>query len=242
MFRVRPATRHALWIAASFGLGSLLLALACVNAPSVEERVTQRIVATLSDPNANFTAYTTFAMPDSIVGVSSIDGGLGGTQTLSPEVADPILAEIASELTSRGYTRVARNQGPDLGVGVTGLNRLRVNTVGYGGWWGTGSQSSAFWGYPSSPFSAPWVIYQTVAWQSGTLVIELDDLRQARAQAGAPGPGSTVTLTTLDAPASIPVVWVALIHGVIGAVGATLTVPPIASIQQAFAQSPYLHR
>jgi hypothetical protein len=37
-------------------------------------------------------------------------------------------------------------------------------------------------------------------------------------------------------------VWAAFIYGVIGGLGATLQSPPIAGVQQAFTQSPYLQR
>jgi hypothetical protein len=73
------------------------------------------------------------------------------------------------------------------------------------------------------------------------LIIELNDLRAARAQAGAAAPPSGAALAAAAAPASINVVWVGLVHGVLGPLGSTLTEAPIASIQQAFAQAPYLH-
>jgi hypothetical protein len=78
-------------------------------------------------------------------------------------------------------------------------------------------------------------------------VIELYDLRAARdTSAAAPTPAQpqSQTLAAVDggAPAPIQVVWAAYIYGVIGGVGATVQTPPIAGVQQAFAQSPYLQR
>ena len=76
-------------------------------------------------------------------------------------------------------------------------------------------------------------------WQSGSLIIELYDLRAARDAARSSGTNPTVVAAT---GVTIPVVWAALIHGVIGGGGATLDVPPIAEVRQAFIQSPYLVR
>jgi hypothetical protein len=207
----------------------VLLAIAvlldCVGQPTVEELVAQRIVVTKFDPEASFASFRTFAIADTVVVLASLDAGQANPQVLDPAVSRPMLQEIAAQLSSRGYVQVARTEGPDLGVPVTALNQVRVQ-VPYGTWWSYGPAGPTYWGYPNAPIAAG-LSYDSIAWQSGTLVIELDDLRAARDQ---------------STNASVRVVWAGIIHGVIGAAGTSLEAPPIESIRQAFAQSPYLRR
>jgi hypothetical protein len=209
--------------ALALGAATLAGLVTCVNAPTVAERNAQRIVVTQFDPDAGFASYTTFAVPDSIVAVSALDAGSDASTPVAAAIADPTLGAIATELTQRGYVQVERSAEPDLGVAVTALTRQRVEAVSYGDWWGVGSAAPAFWGVGSTRLQAPFD-YETTAWQSGALIVELDDLRAARA-------GATLT-----------VVWAGLVYGVTGAAETPLTTPPISEIQQLFAQAPYLHR
>ena len=73
--------------------------------------------------------------------------------TVDPALATPTLQEISAQLSSRGYRRVARTEGPDFGVAVTAVNRLKAVNVGYGGWWGSGASSPAYWGYSGGGFA-----------------------------------------------------------------------------------------
>lgn len=238
--------------AAVMGAAAIVVAGACMNEPGLDERLAQRIVVTKFDPTANFSSFSTFAVPDTVVFLRKLDGGPSdpsSVETLNPAVADPILREVTSQLTSRGYTLVDRTAGPDLGVAVTAVSQLRTETVQYGEWWDSGSASPSFWGYSGVGVVAPFA-YTTFAWRSGTLLIELDDLRGPRSQAA-----PLLALTSPDAllvdgglpgtdPTKLPVriAWAAIIHGVISALGESLQVAPLDSIQQAFAQSPYVRR
>ncbi len=234
-----------------FGLLAMAAALAvlgvvasCHDEPTIEERVAARIVVTKLDPDANFAAFATFALPDSVSLIRAIDAGATpavvdaapSTSVLAPAIAQPLLDAIAGQLTGRGYQRVLRTEGPDLGVAVTALELTNASTVTYGDWWHTGAASPPFWGYDGVEVLAPFA-YVTLAWQSGTVVVELDDLREARAQkAGASTPTIAAVATP---PAFVRIAWAAVLHGVISeSTGA----PPIDALSQAFAQSPYLHR
>jgi uncharacterized protein DUF4136 len=218
----------------------VILGAGCNIEPSIEERTSQQIVVTKFDPGASFASYTTFAMPDSIPLFRSLDRTVAIVPgTLTPAIADPMLAEISAQLTSRGYTRVERTQGPDLGVAVTALEVLRAEQVSYGAWWGLGDSSASFWGYGGAVITSP-LAYETVAWRSGTIVVELDDLRAARALVPPVPATPTIAATSTAQPtAEITVVWAAILHGVVSPDTATA---PIAPLQQAFAQSPYLRR
>jgi hypothetical protein len=206
------------------------IVVACFHSPTLEERVAQQIVATKFDPAANFASFSTFAMPDSVAFfMGSIDAG---PTFVDNAVAAQTLAEIASQLTARGYRQVARTAGPDLGVAVTGIARLQVQTpVTFGDWHGLGSSSSVFWGFSGGVIVSPF-LYQTVAWETGALVMELFDLRDAA--------GSAAVVTDGGPTPILDVIWAGIIHGVIGPQGSTIQSAPIESIQQAFAQSPYI--
>ncbi|HZU82589.1 MAG TPA: DUF4136 domain-containing protein [Polyangiaceae bacterium] len=232
------ASRMAIVVSGS----ALAVAASCVSAPSTEQLVSQRIVATQYDPNVDVGSFATFAIVDVIPVYDAIDAG-APSQTLDPSIAGPILDQISSELSARGYRRVTRDQAPDLGVNVEAINRFReAQVVSYGGWWGVGTASPAYWGYPTSSLAAPFA-YQTVAWQSGTLIIELYDLRDAGPPGAAPAAEAVSVAGEAGAAPLIDVVWACLVHGIVGAAdAAVLGAPPTASIAQCFAQSPYLRR
>jgi hypothetical protein len=183
-------------------------------------------------------------MSESIDIVTELDGGDGGSSTaqVDPSLAVPTLEAIAAQMTSRGYRRVSRTDKPDLGVAVNAV--VRVNAaIPYGAWWGYGAATGGYWGYGGVPFASGVSSTGVALWKSGALVIELYDLRAARAAtagpitvqsapaATAPDAGSTPTIT---------IVWAAFIYGVIGGLASKVQQPPIAGIEQAFAQSPYL--
>ena len=91
--------------------------------------------------------------------------------------------------------------------------------------------------YNNAIVSSP-IAYETIAWQTGTVVVELDDLRGPRDLTPVV-PNVKVPSTAQSSVNEVRVVWAALLHGVINP--ATIA-PPIDALRQAFAQSPYLRR
>lgn len=238
------ARRRARWSAAAtlaVAAVTALTATGCLDTPAAGELLDDPIVATKRDPAADFASPSTFAMPDSIPLIEDVGTG-PATKTVDPAIAGASLDEIAAQLTARGYRRVARTDGPDLAVAVTAVNETRNTNIAYGGWWGSGDATTpAFWGYDGATIDTPFS-YPSVAWASGTVIIELYDLRAARDEAGRTGTRPTIASTSTAATARIPVLWAAFIHGVVGPPGASLAEPPLGLIRQAFAQSEYLHR
>ena len=239
--------RGRIFIPVTIVLAAGTAAASCLSQPDAEELVLQPVIVTKHDTNASFASYTTFAVTDTIPLLNAVVADAGPTgMTVDPALAQPTLDEIATQLTSRGYKRVARAATPDLGVAVTAITRVQLETVTFGGWWGAGGgTTSEFWGLEGG-FSATFN-YSTIAWKSGTLIIELYDLRAARAELMPTGatPTSTAptgTLAVSPGTVQIPVIWEAFIHAVVGPPGASLSAPPIAEIQQAFRQSPYVSR
>lgn len=214
----------------------------CVTTPSADELAAQRVIVTQFAPNTDFTAYRTFAMTEEIdVIVEGVDGG-NESRTVDPALATPFLDAIAHELEQRGYRRVGRTDKPDLGVAVDGVIRAKA-AVSYGAWWGYGAATPGYWGYGGAALSSGTISGGVAIWKVGAIVIELYDLRAARDGNAAAVPISAAPpgAAPSDAgppPPPIPVVWSAFLYGVIGEVEAETK--PIAAMQQAFAQSPYL--
>lgn len=227
------------------GAMATLEATSCVHEPSLEELAQEQIVITQFAPGTSFGSYRTFAIADSISVAKEQPGDAAVTITeVDSALAKETLDVIANELVSRGYQRVTRDAQPDLGVSVLAVVRQNA-VVPYGAWWGFGSASGAFWGYSGASFSTGITTSGLALWTSGALVIELYDLRAPRGTttpSPAVPPATRPLAVAPDAGATtIPVIWAAFIYGVIGGgLGATLQEPPVASIQQAFAQSPYL--
>jgi hypothetical protein len=118
-------------------------------------------------------------------------------------------------MEARGYTRVARNENPDLGVTVTLVNDFNLfqqviyPTGYYSGYYGYGS-----WYY------YPYV--NTYAYNTGVLIVELVDLKNRNAQN------------------QVKVVW----NSYMGDVFASRTPADdaVTAIDQAFQQSAYINK
>jgi len=219
----------------------VLGAASCVDPPSADELIAQQIVVTKFDPAVDFASFTTFAIVDTIPVYAAFDAG-APSRTVDASLAGPMLDAISSQLTARGYRRVGRGQAPDLGVNVEALVKIKTATLTpYGEWLGVGSAGAGYWGFQGGLILAPFE-YQTVAWSSGTLIIELYDLHDA----AMPSTSSTTRAAPSPTDAQGPIIdvaWGALIHGVVGELGAPpLTAPPLDAIEQCFAQSQYLRK
>jgi hypothetical protein len=216
----------------------LVIALAgCTyHGPGVEELATQTIVITKFAPDVDFGAFRTFATGDTIeVLTDDGDGGQTVTATVDPALARAAYDAFANELTARGYRRVDRADNPDLGASLTAAIRQSA-VVPYGAWWGFGSATGGFWGFGGSTLASGLTAPGVVFWRSGALILELLDLRAARA-----APQSGVTPAALATSPPLDVIWGGFIYGVLGpGTQGTFRTPSPAPIQQAFAQSPYL--
>jgi hypothetical protein len=231
----------------------------CAKEPGIDELAEQTVVVTQFAPGADFATFRTFAIVESIDVTSEADNGQVVTAPVDPGLSTQTLDAIAAELSARGYRRVTRADGPDLGVSVQGVKRLNA-VVPYGAWWGYGAATGGYWGYGGSTLATGITSTGVALWQSGALVIELYDLRAPREAAG--GSSAVPVLLPVDPDASaadasgpdasdggaggpsgppLSVVWSAFVYGVLGAsTDASLSAPPIDGIRQAFAQSPYL--
>ena len=196
-----------------------VLSWSCQTEPDSEKLIDQMVVSTNYDPEADFSAYTTYAIPADTIGF--ISNNSADTIITSPESELPrhVLSAIRRNLDDRGYTRVSRNEDPDLGVNVMIVNDFNLfqEVVYPGGYGYPGSYYSGYWGY-GSYYSYPYV--NTYAYNTGVLIIELVDLKNRT-------PDNRVK-----------VVWDAYLGDVYSTIDRLKQSED--AINQAFIQSPYL--
>jgi hypothetical protein len=191
----------------------------CRPEPEAVELVDQMVVSTNYDKTASFPSYATYAIPTDTIGFiseTSQDTIIVASRSSFPK---PVLQAINTELQARGFSRVNKNNSPDLGINVLVVNDFNVfqNVIYpdnyYGGYYG------GYYGY-NSWYSYPYV--QTYAYNTGVLIIEIVDLKN------------------LTPENKVRVLWSAYM----GDVYSTLDLErqAVDAIQQAFTQSPYLTR
>ena len=179
------------------------------------------VVYTNYDKNANFTAFETYYLPDSIL----IIGDKKEAEYWSDENAQKIIATYAANMNSRGYVRTDNKEEADLGLQVSYVKSTYfVTTYGQPQWW---------WGYPGYwdiPFWGNWGDWYypysvTYSYSTGSFVTEL---------------------LNLDAPqgqeAKLPILWTAYMSGLLSGSTSVNVNLAIEAVDQAFAQSAYLKK
>lgn len=203
----------------SFIVFATLFIVGCRPEPEALELVDQLVVSTNYDNTANFAAYATYAIPTDTIGFiseTSNDTIIVASRSSFPK---PVLQAVNAQMQARGFTRVAKNANPDLGINVLVVNDFNVfqdivypNNY-YGGYYG------GYYGY-NSWYSYPYV--QTYAYNTGVLIIEIVDLKN------------------LTPENKVRVLWSAYMGDVYSTID--LERQAVDAIEQAFTQSPYLTR
>lgn len=199
----------------------IVAVVACQPEPNGAQLYDKLVVATNYDPESSFDNYTTFSIPTDTLGFIS---NTSNDTLLTPGNSDyprPVISAIITSMTERGYSRVPKNQSPDLGIRAIVVNDLNVfqQVVYPNSYYGPGGYYSGYYGY-SSWYYYPYV--NTYAYKNAMLIIELIDLKNK----------------TPDN--KVKVVWAAYLgdlYGTIDLIEQTET-----GIDQAFIQSPYLTR
>ena len=194
-------------------------AWSCQTEPDSEKLIDQMVVSTNYDPEADFAAYTTYAIPTDTIGF--VSNNSEDTVIVSPESSFPrhVLTALKRKLDERGYTRVTRSDNPDIGVNVMVVNDFNLfQEVVYPGSYGyPGSYYSGYYGY-GSYYYYPYV--NTYAYNTGVLIVEIVDLKNR----------------TPDN--KVKVVWDAYMGDVYSTIDRLKQSEE--AIEQAFTQSPYL--
>lgn len=174
-----------------------------------------RIYVTNRDSAANFAAYKTYSLADS---VSLIDNGrFAGREATAWDVQ--VTSAVAAALNAGGYTRVARTANPDLGINVSRVYNTSTNVVNLGDYYGGygGYYDPYYWGYGGYGYYFPsaYGVYQST---EALLSVDILDLKNAASNGNIKG------------------IW----NGVIRGEGVFRSSNVQSGVQALFDQSPYL--
>lgn len=199
---------------------SVVFLTACHPEPDNKLLIDELVVATNYDPDANFSDYVTYAIPTDTIGFiseTSEDTIIVASESTFPRT---VLNAIKANLDARGYTRVPKNQNPDIGINVLVVNDFNVfQQVVYPNYGYPGNYYSGYYGY-SSWYYYPYV--NTYAYNTGVLIIEMVDLKNK----------------TPDN--KVKVIWDAYLGDVYSTLD--LEEQTVNAIDQAFIQSPYVEK
>jgi hypothetical protein len=155
-------------------LGMLFIG-SCTFYPSNTELNEEQLVdITKYDVTADFKSFNTFAIVDSISVIKNNDS----SHVLTPE-AQQILNRIIQNMETRGYTRVTKDENPDLAINVSVIEV--TNVYYYPGWYWTywGYYDPYYWGYPGYYYWYPYYPPVIAYYSTGTVIIDLLDLKNA---------------------------------------------------------------
>src|SRR6476659_1102673 len=189
---------------------------ACRKTPDTSELTVNFVVQTAKEPGADFSIYKTYYISDTIARRSTDPNDtlwVGGD-------AKQLVDAVKSNMNARGYTFVPTNHSrPDLGLGLTVLKDLNITVMYPGYWWGY--WGGCYWGYcgypPYYPYYGP-VVYSV---PTGTIVLDMIDLKNAAANE------------------KLYVPWASVMSGGLGYTNDDLQLG-VDAINQAFTQSPYI--
>lgn len=175
------------------------------------------VVATAHSPSANFGAYKTFFMPDTIPHLTDETSDLIG-RTYDQQ----ILNAIANSFEAVGYRRIDTTSvtGPDFIVTVEAVGSKTYVFYG-GGYWGWYPWYPG-WGYGWGGYYPYYPPVYGGSYSNGTIIVNMIDPDIARSD------------STFGA------VWFGAINGLLGDTQAGVQARFNKSINQLFVQSPYL--
>ena len=199
-----------------------LLVNACY--PGGAEYVDQvDLVYTNYNPDFNFSALSTFTLPDSIPFVDDDSRG-NKIEFLDEPYRSTILSNLRTQMESRGYTYVDNNSNADwliLPTASKTTDTYYYYDPGYWGWWGYPGWGAGWgWGYPG--------------YGGGTYVSSVKT-------------GTVMVQAVWDDPSISddqpkPVQWVGLLSGLLQGSQSSVNARIDRNIPQMFAQSEYFRK
>ena len=203
--------------------GTLVLILvivmisSCRKTPDTSQLTNKFVVITNRDPNANFSSYKTYHISDTVAYISNTPGA---DSIIVGAAAQALVGAVVTNMNARGYTKVNRNNNPDLGLKITALKQLNTGVVYPPGWWW------GYWGYPGycyyGCYPPYWGYPVAYAYNVGDVIVEMIDVKNS---------GSNHNLTRI---------WIQEAGGVLSSTSQTNLDLSVEAINQAFTQSPYI--
>ncbi len=174
------------------------------------------VAMTNYDKNANFGAFTTFAIADTIVYFSD-----DKQATLSHQFDEQIVKLVTKNFENRGYTLVDTTENPSFVVTISAFSN--VNYAYYiDNWYNNWSWYWGWWGGPFSPYY-PWYPVSVYSYRTGSVAIDMIS-------------------TTARADGKVNVVWTGIADGLLQGSSSFILNRLDKQINQCFVQSPYLSK
>lgn len=203
----------------SGGLTGLFVLLLCSCYPSGPTNILElNLVVTFNDAQFNFASVRTYALPETVF-------DLPGSDQVNHEYDSLILEAVDNNMTALGYVReIAPEQN---GADVVLVVSVSRQTIIYGdfswySYWGAWP-GWEYWG----PWDAGWGLYFSwpvgQTFTTGSIFIEMVDPK-AKDSHGT----------------KLPVRWTGIINAALSTSAAATSAQVVSSVDQCFAQSPYL--
>ena len=131
---------------------------------------------TKGDSTASFSSYATFSLADSVAVISNNQLVARAREDYDAAFIDA----IATEMQNRGFTRVAHDNNPDIGIMVSRIYNDFTGIIDYSDYWGGygGYWDPYYWGYPGYDYYFP-PAYGTYTVTEGGTAIDMFDLKNA---------------------------------------------------------------
>jgi hypothetical protein len=137
------------------------------------------IYITKHSDSVSFNSFHTFSIADSVAVISN-NRLLGKVLT---DVDTAYINAVKVQLTQRGYTLVAKDQSPELGITISRIYNTSTGVFDYGSYWDPyyGSYwDPYYWGYGGYGYYFPSYYYGTYSITEGALSIDIFNLRDAK--------------------------------------------------------------
>lgn len=201
------------------GVGFLSLLWSCQPEPDSLKLLDEMVVSTSYDDNVNFQSYSTFSIATDTIGF--VSNRVNDTILIQNEsdFPRPVLQKVTSNLNAIGYTRVNKGDNPDMRINVYVVNDYNLfqqviyPDYYYPSYYGYGYGYGSYYAYP---------YVNTYATNTGSLVVEILDLKN------------------ITPDNKVKVIWGAYMGDVYSTID--LIKQSENAIDQAFVQSPYLHK
>jgi hypothetical protein len=199
-------------------VGFLAVLWSCQPEPDTLKLLDELVVSTNRDTNIDFQNYSTFSIATDTIGFvsnRSNDTILIHTRSDYPR---PVLQKVIANLNAVGYSRVNKTDNPDMRINVYVVNDYNLfQQVIYPDYY---YPSYYGYGYGYGGYY-PYSYVNTYATNTGSLVVEILDLKNVSNN-------------------QVKVIWGAYMGDVYSAID--VIKQSEAAIDQAFVQSPYLHK
>lgn len=191
----------------------------CREDPDLGDLSSDFLVFTSYDKDADFNAFATYYMPDSVMVV----GDTKDPEYWTGEKAADILEAYQTQMTACGYTRTTDKDMADIGLQISYMQSISYFTDYSGSyWWGNypGYWNPGYWGDWNDWYYPYPIVY---SYSVGSLLTEMVDLKTP--------PASDKKLT---------VVWNSFMSGLLSGSSSFNMKLTVRAINQSFLQSPYL--